>query len=90
MLADKIDAQRTAVAAHRDRLGIGEYSALVGVIVRHNCRVDYRDDTGKAHTLDGATVHIDKSMVAVWPSQAGGVCSFLRRLGAPGFKIDGK
>lgn len=86
-LMEVVEQQRAAALAHRARLGVGEYSALAGAIVWHNCRVDYRDDIGTAHQIDGATVHIGRSTVAVWP---GGVSSFVRRLGAPGFKIDGK
>jgi hypothetical protein len=88
-LQETIDTQRAAALAHRLRLGLGEYSALVSTQVLYNVPVEWLDTDGKRQSDDCATVHVDKSMVVLHVNGGNGR-GIVRRLGCKGLKIDGK
>ena len=88
-LAETIEQQRAAVLAHRSRLGIGEYSALVGCVVLYNVPVEWRDSEGRKCSDDCSTVHVDRNMVVLYVNGGNGR-GIVRRLGSAGLKIDGK
>lgn len=90
-LQAKIDSQTAAVQAHRERLGLGEYWPLMGPTVLDGVDVTTRDDSGQVLTLKNSTVHIGRSTVVIYHGdiQNGRRLSIVRRLGAPGFTIEG-
>ena len=88
-LQETIDLQRSLALAHRLRLGLGEYSALVGTQVLYSVPVEWRDDKGQLQADDCATVHVDRSMCVLYVSGNGGR-GIVRKLGCKGLRIDGK
>ena len=88
-LQETIDLQRSLALAHRLRLGLGEYSALVGTQVLYNVPVEWRDDKGQLQSDDCATVHVNGLMAALYVNGGNGR-GIVRRLGSKGLKIDGK
>ena len=88
-LQETIDTQRAEALAHRLRLGLGEFSALVGTQVLYNVPVEWRDTEGRKQSDDCATVHVDRNMVVLYVNGGNGR-GIVRKLGCKGLKIDGK
>ena len=88
-LAETIETQRASALAHRLRLGLGEYSALVSTQVLYNVPVEWRDMEGRKQSDDCATVHVDRNMAVLYVSGGNGR-GIVRRLGSKDLKIDGK
>ena len=92
-LHDVLMDQHKAIQSHRERLGIGEYKPINGTVVLYNVTVETRDtETGEPLTIAANAVHIERSQVVIWygPVIDGRRAFIVRRLGAPGLRIDGK
>jgi hypothetical protein len=76
-----IARQQDEIRAHRQALGLGEYTALKGTEVLYDRTVTYRNDQGEKTTAESVTLHIGERMAVLWLQNWPNPKSICRRLG---------
>jgi len=76
-----ITRQRDEIRAHRQALGLGEYTALKGTEVLYDRTVTFTDDEGKRVTRENITIHVSENMAVLWLQNWPNLKSISRRLG---------